>query len=87
MLKGVERLTKNCHLGIEIWSLQNMSSRPTVKRCSFSTVCERGIIFYGSYMKRLPFLSKMVYKRVRVWTSGSSLFIPFLIFFYSVWES
>ena len=28
-------------------------------------VYERGTIFYGRYMKRIPFLSKMVYKRVR----------------------
>ena len=33
-------------------------------------VYERGTIFYGKYAKGVPFLSKMVHKRVRVWTSG-----------------
>ena len=38
-------------------------------------VYERGTIFYGRYryMKGLPFLSQMVFKRVRVWTLGQSL--------------
>ena len=30
-----------------------------------------GKFFYGRYRKEVPFLSKMVYKRVRVWTSAS----------------
>ena len=34
---------------------------------------ERHTIFFGKYTKGVPFLSKMVYERVRVWTSGRSL--------------
>ena len=40
---------------------------------SRSIVYEKGTIFYQRYAKGVPFLSKMVYKRVRVWTSGRSL--------------
>ena len=34
---------------------------------------QTGTIFYGRCTKGVPFLSKMVYKRVRVWTLGQSL--------------
>ena len=33
-------------------------------------VFERGVTFYGRYTKGLPFLSKMVHKRVRAWMSA-----------------
>ena len=33
------------------------------------SVYERGTNFYERYTKGVPFLSKMIYKRVRVWTS------------------
>ena len=36
-------------------------------------VYEGGTIFYGSYTKGVPFLSKMAYERVRVCTLGRSL--------------
>lgn len=31
-------------------------------------VLKGSVIFYGRYTERLPFLPKMVHKRVRVWT-------------------
>ena len=36
-------------------------------------VCERGNILYRKYMKGLPFLSKMIYQRVRIWGLERSL--------------
>ena len=51
---------ENCHLGKKI-------------SCSPKKVYERGTIFYGKYAKGVPFLSKMVHKRVLVRTSGRSL--------------
>ena len=39
-------------------------------------VYKRGTIFYRRYIKGLHFLSKMVYKRVWVWSSGRACPYP-----------
>ena len=56
-------------------AFQNSSNRPSEKKCKALfpwKVLERGTISHGRYMKRLPLLSKMEYKRVKLWTLGWS---------------
>ena len=58
-------------ISVFIRAFQNISNRPNEKRCSVSipSICQRGTIFYGRYIKGSPFVSRMVYiKRLRVWT-------------------
>ena len=61
-----------------IWVFKRALNRPNEKKnwqCKLLLwAYERGTISCGRYMKLgLPFLSKLVHKRVRVWTSGQSL--------------
>ena len=62
-----------CHL-----SPIELSRTDQMKRVAVSLryACEKDTIFYERYVKGLPFLSKMVYKRVSLWTLGrASLYV------------
>ena len=64
---------------LEIYSYRKDGIFAAVKKeCSgLNQVCERGTINFVTrgYTKDVPFLPQMVYKRVRDWSLGQSLFI------------
>ena len=73
MTEIVEKLSSFCL----IYSYFKGSAFTAVKRDEkFLTRYVKGVAFVNRrYTRGVPFLSKMVYKKVRGWTSGRSLFV------------
>ena len=57
-------VAKNYHLGPSKYLEQTNRKEMQFFYCRYVKL--RGTISYGRYMKELPFLSKMVYKKIKV---------------------